>query len=131
MRQYLVFTVILALFGCSTSPVSLPKITGSDISEYDQLVIVGTNDFHGYLRTIETEISGEKVIQGGAEWFAGYVDILQRKFGDRLVLLDGGDMYQGTIDSNMFLGSSVVEYYNLLPYRALAVGNHEIGRAHV
>jgi 5'-nucleotidase len=98
---------------------------GQANGKYDQLVIVGTNDFHGYLRPIETEFGGQKIIQGGAEWFAGYVDILQRKFGERLILLDAGDMYQGTIESNPFHGRSVEAYYNLLPYRALALGNHE------
>ncbi|MET5012488.1 hypothetical protein AAHH80_35355, partial [Burkholderia pseudomallei] len=80
-------------------------------------MIVGTNDFHGYLRTVESELGGEKVLIGGAEWFAGHVRILEKKYGDRLVLLDGGDMFQGTMESNLFLGKSVVDFYNLLPYR--------------
>jgi 5'-nucleotidase len=96
-----------------------------DTSRFDQLVVVGTNDFHGYLRTVESKLGDETVLIGGAEWFAGYVNILERKYGDSLILLDGGDMWQGTMDSNTFLGRSVVEFYNLLPYRAVAVGNHE------
>jgi 5'-nucleotidase len=96
-----------------------------DAQRYDQLVIVGTNDFHGYLRPVESEFYGSKVIIGGAEWFAGHVRILERKYGDRLVMLDGGDIFQGTIESNSFLGESVMKFYNLLPYRAASVGNHE------
>ena len=91
----------------------------------DQIVIVGTNDFHGYLKPVEVDILGNKVILGGAAWFGGYAKILQKKYGNRLVLLDGGDLFQGTMESNTFLGKSVVDYYNLLPYRAATIGNHE------
>lgn len=130
MRQLLalvVFTLILQ--ACSHSPSSnlaaSKQAAQPDPALYDQIVIVGTNDFHGYLRPTETAVAGEKVISGGAEWFAGYINILQKKFGDHLIMLDGGDMFQGTIDSNTFQGKSVVDFYNQLPYRAVAVGNHE------
>ncbi|HEY8278402.1 MAG TPA: bifunctional UDP-sugar hydrolase/5'-nucleotidase [Bdellovibrionota bacterium] len=124
--RHLVFLSLLLLASCSSSPstVTAPWNLGGD-AEHDQLVIVGTNDFHGYLRSVESDLGGSTVKIGGAEWFAGYADILQRKYGDRLILLDGGDMFQGTIDSNMFHGQSVVDFFNLLPYRAVAVGNHE------
>jgi 5'-nucleotidase len=88
-------------------------------------VVVGTNDFHGYLKPNENDVQGHKLISGGAEWFAGYVKILQDKYGDHLVMLDGGDLFQGTLESNFFYGKPVMDYYNLLPYRAAAVGNHE------
>jgi len=129
MRHLALVAFLALLAGCSSSKPapSSPSHTAPEVdpSRYDQLVIVGTNDFHGYLRTVESDLGGEKVLIGGAEWFAGYVNILERKYGDSLILLDGGDMWQGTIDSNMFLGKSVVSFYNLLPYRAVAVGNHE------
>lgn len=132
MRHYWLF-IALALAACTSSvprshdvPKPPPPVApAADLNRYDQLVIVGTNDFHGYLRSTETKLNGETLITGGAEWFAGYVNILERKYGDSLILLDGGDMWQGTIDSNMFLGKSVVAFYNLMPYRAVAVGNHE------
>jgi 5'-nucleotidase len=112
--------LLLLLVSCShgTSKSSDPAL-------YDQLVLVGTNDFHGYLKPVETKVQGETVIVGGADWFAGYVRILERKFGNRLLLLDGGDVFQGTLESNAFLGEPVIAYYNLLPYRAAVVGNHE------
>jgi 5'-nucleotidase len=96
-----------------------------DPSHYDELVVVGTNDFHGYLRPVEVEVNGEKIVQAGAEWFSGHAKILAEKYGDHLILLDGGDLFQGTMESNLFQGKSVMDYLNLLPYRAAAVGNHE------
>src|SRR5688572_15668892 len=44
---------------------------------------------------------------------------------DEVVLLDGGDMFQGTLESNLVEGKSVVEAYDRLGYAAVAVGNHE------
>ena len=41
------------------------------------------------------------------------------------MLLDGGDMFQGTLESNMNEGAAVVRAYNALGYDAVAVGNHE------
>lgn len=129
--RHLWLILTFALVSCSSSPTRQPApappppAPEADLSRYDQLVVVGTNDFHGYLRTVESKLGEETVLIGGAEWFAGYVNILERKYGDNLILLDGGDMWQGTIDSNTFLGRSVVAFYNLLPYRAVAVGNHE------
>ncbi len=125
MRQLALLAILTALFGCSGQSVAPLALPLPYPSQYDQLVIVGTNDFHGYLRTVESDVAGANVLIGGAEWFGGYADILKKKYGDRLILLDAGDMFQGTIDSNMFQGKSVVDYYNLLPYRAVAVGNHE------
>jgi 2',3'-cyclic-nucleotide 2'-phosphodiesterase (5'-nucleotidase family) len=41
------------------------------------------------------------------------------------VLLDGGDMFQGTAPSNRTYGATVVDLYNTLAYSAAALGNHE------
>jgi len=41
------------------------------------------------------------------------------------VLLDGGDLFQGTMISNLQFGRPVVEQMNALGYTAAAVGNHE------
>ena len=114
-----------AAAAASVAPPAKTEVSSADPNKYDQLVIVGTNDFHGYLRPVEGSFSGEKVVLGGAEWFAGYVHVLEQKYGDHLVLLDAGDLFQGTMESNLVLGKSVIDFYNLLPYRAAAVGNHE------
>src|SRR6185503_21296867 len=60
--------------------------------------------------------------------FAGYVaDVASERLqrGGGLVLVDGGDMFQGTLESNLAEGADVIRAYNLLGYTASAVGNHE------
>ena len=41
------------------------------------------------------------------------------------MLVDAGDMFQGTLESNLTEGAAVVRAYNALEYDAAAVGNHE------
>ena len=96
-----------------------------------KLVVVGINDTHGALlaapppkwlsKTTSSEI-------GGADWFAGYVNVIRaqaKAAGDDVVILDGGDLFQGTLISNQFQGRSVVDAYNAIGVTAAAVGNHE------
>lgn len=123
MKRYLAvfLTLWLAVFlGSCTHPNIAP-----DSKRYAQLVIVGTNDVHGYLRPKEEDFFGQKLIAGGAEWFGGYMRILEKKYGEHLIMLDAGDIFQGTLESNSFNGRPMIAYYNLLPYRAAAIGNHE------
>ena len=42
-----------------------------------------------------------------------------------MLLLDAGDMFQGTLESNLNEGASVIAAYNTLGYTAAAVGNHD------
>ena len=53
-----------------------------------------------------------------------------------MLLVDSGDMFQGTLESNLGEGAAVVRGYNALGYTAAAIGNHEFdfgpaGPAHV
>ncbi|MBX3161039.1 MAG: bifunctional metallophosphatase/5'-nucleotidase [Deltaproteobacteria bacterium] len=76
--------------------------------------IVGTNDLHGALERLPI--------------LAGYVANLRAvraAEGGGVVLVDGGDMFQGTLESNLGEGIDVVRAYNEIGYAAAAVGNHE------
>ncbi|MBR9990274.1 MAG: bifunctional metallophosphatase/5'-nucleotidase, partial [Gemmatimonadetes bacterium] len=88
-----------------------------------RLRVLTTNDFHGNLAPTWT--SGGAAI-GGAAALATYFDMERDGFGgDPVLLLDGGDVMQGTPMSNLTRGRSTVEYYNAAGYDAAAVGNHE------
>jgi 5'-nucleotidase len=78
------------------------------------LSVVGTNDLHGRLEALPI--------------FGGYLANLRRaRAGDggAVVLLDAGDIFQGTLPSNANEGAAAVRAYNVLGYTAAAVGNHE------
>ena len=78
------------------------------------LSIVATTDLHGHIEALP--------------WLSGYVGILRKaraRDGGAVLLVDAGDMFQGTIESNLSEGAAVVRAYNALDYTAAAVGNHE------
>ncbi len=84
------------------------------------LSVVSTNDIHGVLLPID----GNR----GLSLFAGYVANLREtraEDGGDVLLIDAGDMWQGTLESNLSEGASVVAAYNALGYDAAAIGNHD------
>ncbi len=87
----------------------------------DQIVIsvIGTNDVHGQFLAARG--------RGGMTTFSGYVENLRqaRAADGGVLLVDGGDMWQGTLESNINEGALMVEAFNALGYAAAAIGNHE------
>jgi 2',3'-cyclic-nucleotide 2'-phosphodiesterase (5'-nucleotidase family) len=87
--------------------------------------IVATTDLHGRLESLP--------------WLGGHLANLRTARagqGGGVLLVDSGDMFQGTLESNLGEGAAVVRAYNALGYAAVAVGNHEFdfgpsGPAHV
>jgi 2',3'-cyclic-nucleotide 2'-phosphodiesterase (5'-nucleotidase family) len=88
------------------------------------LRIIATNDFHGAL---EPRPDANGVRRGGAAYVAAAIDRARHECAPRCetLLLDAGDMFQGTPASNLAYGRPVVEYYNRMGYAAAALGNHE------
>ncbi|HWW60853.1 MAG TPA: bifunctional UDP-sugar hydrolase/5'-nucleotidase, partial [Thermoanaerobaculia bacterium] len=91
------------------------------------VVIIGTTDVHGWFNG-HTEVpkgGGDPLQYGGLATFASYIDALRAENPNRVILVDSGDMFQGTLESNLFEGEAVVRGYNDIGYTAAAVGNHE------
>ena len=86
--------------------------------------MIGTNDFHGNLRATLPSFSGGREV-GGAAVLAAYFDRARAETEAPTLLLDGGDVMQGTPLSNLTWGRSTVEYFNRVGYTAAAIGNHE------
>jgi 2',3'-cyclic-nucleotide 2'-phosphodiesterase / 3'-nucleotidase / 5'-nucleotidase len=88
------------------------------------LRIIATNDFHGALQP-RPDAAGVK--RGGAAYVASAIDRAKKECAPNCetLLLDAGDLFQGTPASNLSYGRPVVEYYNRMGYAASALGNHE------
>lgn len=78
--------------------------------------IIFTNDSHSQVEPLKGS--------GGFEARAAIIDSL-RALNPNTLLLDAGDMWQGTPYFNMFKGRLEVEAYNLMRYDAATLGNHE------
>ncbi|MFL6245009.1 MAG: bifunctional metallophosphatase/5'-nucleotidase [Thermoanaerobaculia bacterium] len=91
------------------------------------VVIVGTTDVHGWFNGhVETPPGGgEGVLWGGLPILTTYIEALREENDGRVLVVDSGDMFQGTLESNLFEGEAVVRGYNTIGYAAAAVGNHE------
>lgn len=92
------------------------------------IALVGTSDLHGYVEPRALKVKDragveQTVHRGGLPLFGGYLANLRKHYP--VLLLDGGDLFQGTMVSNLGEGQVVVDAYNALGYTAVAVGNHE------
>ena len=96
-----------------------------------RLIVLHTNDLHGQLdplppSPIRSVLRGQPA--GGFAHLASMVQAARREAADAkasLLLLDGGDIFQGTPIGNETRGESVVEAMNAAAYDAGALGNHE------
>jgi 5'-nucleotidase len=119
MKRFFPSVLFLLASACASVPPKAPEPV--------HVIVVGTTDVHGWFNGhIETpQAGGAGVAWGGLPVFAGYVDALRKESAGQVILVDSGDMYQGTLESNMFEGEAMVRAYNTLGYAAAAVGNHE------
>lgn len=116
MKRFLLLTVLLA--ACATAPAPTEPV---------HIVLVGTTDVHGWFNG-RSEIprgGGPPVQYGGLHYLASYVKALRSEMGGRVLVVDSGDTFQGTLESNLFEGEPIVHAYNEIGYAAAALGNHE------
>ncbi len=100
--------------------VSLLLITGL---LGQSVVIYHTSDIHGWYTS--RRVSGPE--PGASRVLGGYAALaaLVKKEALPNILLDSGDLFQGTPEGNFSKGMASVDLMNLVGYRALALGNHE------
>ena len=103
----------------------LPRSSGEAAAQpRKRLRVLTTNDFHGNLVPHRPRWSNGKLV-GGAATLTSYFAHEAEAFPGPTVVLDGGDMMQGTPASNLTRGRSVIDYYNAAGYDGAAIGNHE------
>jgi 5'-nucleotidase len=97
-------------------PDARPARSSSELAAPPRSVtisIVGTNDVHGRVENLPV--------------FGGYLANLRRarQLDGGVLLVDAGDVFQGTLESNLGEGTAMIAAYAALGYQAVAVGNHE------
>lgn len=104
------------------------KLTNAEVlawvreARYPLYTFLSTNDFHGQLETGKL-VSGKLV--GGAAYNMTYINNYRALNPVGTLLLDAGDIMQGTPISNLLKGVSTIDVFNYMGYMAATVGNHE------
>lgn len=119
------FQTPLAVFLCALI-VLLAQSYAS--TEDVRVVILHTNDLHGQAYAAEVKRRGKTRFVGGFSAIALKVKSIrdaEREKGSEVILVDAGDFYQGTPVGNIPPGELLVEFFNLLGYDYVLLGNHE------
>ena len=113
-----------------TSTCALALSAGAATAEYS-LTILHTNDFHDRFEPISKYDSGCSAEDNDAgECFGGVARMVTavteaRARSNNVILVDGGDQFQGTLFYTYYKGAMTAEFMNQLGYDAMTVGNHE------
>jgi 5'-nucleotidase len=108
LLPFVLFLAAVAAYAADPQPVHVFVVATTDMH--------GSYDSHAASKTAPA--------YGGLPLIAGYLNVLRANHG-RVIVVDSGDLFQGTLESNFFEGEPVVKGYNALGYDAAAVGNHE------
>lgn len=85
-------------------------------ADFSKLMILHTNDSHGYDQGAENHIGMPVIAQIKKDMEAK---------GYQVVLLDAGDIIQGNDIAKFDQGKSIIQYMNKAGYDAATLGNHE------
>lgn len=128
-KKIIVLSILLALLALSAcvtpTATPAPTVTPSPVGPVT-VTILHTNDMHGYLE-------GEKLTGGDGTTFefGGIVNALgtivriKQETGERTLIFDAGDLWQGTFASNRDEGKVIIAAMNVVGYDALTLGNHD------
>jgi 5'-nucleotidase len=88
-----------------------------------KLTILHTNDVHSRLEAFPMD-GGKFEGQGGVAARAALIAQIRRE-QDNIILLDAGDIFQGTPYFNMYKGEPEVKALTMMGYDAVTMGNHD------
>ena len=116
MKRFAVFltVLLLVLFGAAlTSPARAAD------GDY-RISVFETSDLHGTIADTSAENHQYRLA-----WIADKIDDARQGREDSVVLLDGGDIYQGNTLSNLLDGDPLSAAFAQMGYDAVTIGNHE------
>ena len=128
MRRAAVLSFALAsVLGASGARAGAPTV---DRRHDGTVELYATTDIHGHLEASlwRHGVSADPthpILGGGLALLGGFLANARAQYRNRVLLVDGGDLFQGTLASNQNEGASMVRGLDQLGYAAAALGNHE------
>ncbi len=105
-----------------TAAISIiPSKAFSNTSELKQLTVLHTNDMHSHIHPFE---SGRNKGVGGMAQRATIIKQIRNE-GNQVLLLDAGDIFQGTPYFNTYGGELEFKLMSEMGYDASTIGNHD------
>ncbi len=118
--------LVLSLFALACRTVPVPPGEGRAPEGPVKLSLLATTDIHGWVHTRQESLGGgHSVTFGGLPLLSEYLKVFRKENPGGVLLFDAGDLFQGTLISNLTEGAVVVDAMNALGYDAAAIGNHE------
>lgn len=123
--------VVLLMLLVTTMACFAEAIVEVDDSVEEQTVLKGTKtvikvfettDMHGYI--IDASSMNEETFQYRLAYLANVVNQARAEYDD-VILLNGGNNYEGTPVSNLLKGAAIRAAFDLMDYDGTAMGNHE------
>lgn len=120
-RRY--FLQQTALASGAIMAASILKVNAGTIANADTLTILHTNDVHSRLDPFPMD--GSK--NAGLGGVAARAEIIKqiRAETDNVLLLDAGDIFQGTPYFNLYKGEPEIKAMSMMQYDATTMGNHD------
>lgn len=106
--------------GVGTMSPLLAKMYDTD---FEKVTILHTNDVHSHIDEFPNNHS-RHANQGGVASRAALINTI-RASEENVLLLDAGDIFQGTPYFNLFQGQMEYDVMNYLKYDAATIGNHD------
>ncbi|MDO4311582.1 MAG: 5'-nucleotidase C-terminal domain-containing protein [Eubacteriales bacterium] len=96
-----------------------------DYEGWDTIKVFETTDIHGWITDVSTY--KEETFQYRLAYIAKIVNDARANTEayDDVLLLDTGDIYQGTPHSNLTYGAALLAAFDAMEYDAVGLGNHE------
>jgi len=98
-----------------------PALFAADKPQSKKLTILHTNDVHSRL---DPFADGQYVGKGGVAARAALVNRIRQEEG-QVLLLDAGDIFQGTPYFNLYKGEPELRAMSMMGYDAGTIGNHD------
>ncbi|MBP93994.1 MAG: metallophosphatase [Flavobacteriaceae bacterium] len=105
----------------ATGGLGLTSFTSGE--KTTKITILHTNDVHSHIDPFGPE-NGKNPNQGGVARRASLIDVI-RKENPNTLLLDAGDIFQGTPYFNYYGGELEFKLMSKLKYDAATIGNHD------
>ncbi len=107
-------------------PAPMPAVKAEHTTDTAIVTILHTNDMHGML-------TGESMIGSNATTFEfggianvmGTISRIKSELSGNVLVIDAGDLWQGTFASNRDEGRAIVAAMNVVGYDAAVPGNHD------